>query len=312
MRYVRAVQVWPTTKMRVQLGVALTLALIGGGGAVLGEWSWLVAAGFACAGVLWYAWSTFRYHRRRALTAAPFPEEWRKILERRVEFYRALPEQSDARRRFEDDVRIFLAEQRIYGAGEGQARLDIGDETRLLIASSAAILGHGMPNFEWPQMRDIVVHPRAFDENYSNEGEAHIAGMVHHQGPILYSERDLKHGFRRHDGHNVGLHELAHVLDLADGQADGVPAGASWVSSAPWLEVVTDRLRKIRQDRYPSVLRDYAGTNEAELFAVAVESFFERPHTLRDKDPALYEMLRDYFGQDPAATPRRRSSRKFR
>jgi Mlc titration factor MtfA (ptsG expression regulator) len=306
------VQVWPTTKIRMHLVIALALALVGVGGASLDAWTWLWAAGFVCSGLALYAWTTARYHRRRALTSTPFPDAWRKILERRVEFYRALPEGSDARRRFEDDTRIFLAEQRIYGAGQGDDRLEIGDETRLLIASSAAILGHGIPNFEWPHLRDIVVHPRAFDENYSNEGDSNIAGMVHHQGPILYSERDLKLGFRRHDGHNVGLHELAHVLDLADGHADGVPVGASWVSSAPWVEVVTDRLRKVRQRRYPNVLRDYAGTNEAELFAVAVESFFERPHALRDKDSALYEMLRDYFGQDPAAAPRRRNSRKYR
>lgn len=305
-------QVWPAKKIRVQLGIALALALGGVAGAALGIWSLPLAPAFLLASALWYAWSTARYYRRRAITSSPFPEDWREILERRVDFYRALPESSDARRRFEDDIRIFLAEQRIYGAGEGDDRLEIGDETRLLIAASAAILGHGMPNFEWPRMRDIVVHPRAFDENYTNEGESNIAGMVHHQGPILYSERDLKLGFRRRDGHNVGIHELAHVLDLADGHADGVPIGASWISSAPWVEIVADRLRKVRQDRYPNVLRDYAGTNEAELFAVAVENFFERPHALRDKDVALYEMLRDYFGQDPATAPRRRNPRKFR
>jgi hypothetical protein len=305
-------QVWPRTKILIHLAVASTIALVGLLGAVFGTWSWVAAAIGPAGGAAWYAWMAGRYHRRRALVAGPFPEPWRKILERRVGFYQALPEQSDARRRFEDDVRIFLAEQRIYGAGEGDARLEIDDETRLLIASSAAILGHGMPAFEWPHMRDIVVHPRAFDENYSNEGESNISGMVHVQGPILYSERDLKLGFRRHDGHNVGLHELAHVLDLADGRADGVPVGAAWVSSAPWLDVVTDRLRKLRQDRYPHVLRDYAATNEAEFFAVAVETFFERPHKLQEKDPGLYEMLRDYFGQDPAAAPRRRDPRKFR
>jgi hypothetical protein len=207
----------------------------------------------------------------------------------------------------------------VYGTGQGTKQLAIDDETRLLIASSAAILGHGMPNFEWPRMRDIVVHPQAFNEDYAQlprrEGpgsgrerqqethHAHISGMVHYQGPILYSEHDLKLGFRRHDGHNVGLHELAHVLDMADGHADGVPVGAAWASSAPWLEVVTDRLRKLRTHRYSHTLRDYAGTNEAEFFAVAVETFFERPHRLRDKDPELYAMLRDYFGQDPAAAP---------
>jgi hypothetical protein len=305
------VQVWPATKVRVQLGVALAIALVGVAGAVLDAWSWLAASAFVCFGVGWYAWTTARYHRRRAITATPFPDDWRKILERRVEFYRALPEAGDARRHFENDVRIFLAEQQIYGAGQGNDRLEIGDETRLLIASSAAILGHGMPNFEWPRMRDIVVHPRAFDEDYGHEDPT-IAGMVHYQGPILYSERDLRLGFRRHDGHNVGLHELAHTLDLADGHADGVPIGAGWASSAPWLAIVSDRLAKLRAHRYPNVLRDYAATNEAEFFAVAVEAFFERPHALRDKDPELYGMLRDYFGQDPAAKPQRRGDRKYR
>ncbi|PRP93400.1 Protein MtfA [Enhygromyxa salina] len=304
-------QVWPSAKIRAHLGVALGLALAGLAGAAFGAWPWTAAALGLGLGAGWYLWMAGRYHRRRSLVAEPFPEPWRKILNRRVDFYRSL-DSDDARRRFEDDVRIFLAEQQVYGAGEGDARLEIDDETRLLIAASAAILGHGMPDLEWPRMRDIVVHPRAFDENYSGEGDAHISGMVHYQGPILYSERDLKLGFRRHDGHNVGLHELAHVLDLADGAADGVPAGAAWVSSAPWLEIVSDRLRKLRQHRYPHVLRDYAGTNEAEFFAVAVESFFERPRKLRDKDPELYTMLSEYFGQDPAKTPQRRSPRKFR
>lgn len=309
-RKLARVQVWPASKIRLHLAVATVFASAGLLGTLLAGWPWTAAAiGIAC-GALWYAWMAGRYHRRRALLAQPFPDEWRRILERRVSFYRELDDQA-ARRRFEDDVRIFLVEQRIYGAGQGPERLPIGDETRLLIAASAAILSHGLPNFEWPRMRDIVVHPRAFDENYGNEDPT-IAGMVHLQGPILYSERDLRLGFRRQDGHNVGLHELAHTLDLADGHADGVPIGASWASSAPWVAIISDRLAKLRADRYPNVLRDYAATNEAELFAVAVEVFFEQPHALRDKDPELYGMLRDYFGQDPAAKPRRRGDRKYR
>ncbi|PRP90410.1 M90 family metallopeptidase [Enhygromyxa salina] len=299
-------QVWPANKIRVHLGVALSFAALGLIGALASAWSWPNAVVGAVVGAVlgagWYLWMAGTYHRRRSLVSTPFPAAWRQILERRVDFYRRLPVDGEARRRFEDDVRIFLAEQNIYGAGQGARQLEIDDETRLLIASSAAILGHGMPKFEWPRLRDIVVHPRAFDEDYASEDHANITGMVHYQGPILYSERDLALGFRRHDGHNVGLHELAHVLDMADGHVDGVPIGAAWASSAPWLEVITDRLRKLRTHRYANTLRDYAGTNEAEFFAVAVETFFERPHKLRDKDPELYAMLRDYFGQDPGAS----------
>ncbi len=292
-------QVWPARTIRLHLGIAIAIASVGLVGVALAAWPWLSAGVTAGLGGLWYLWMAGRYHRRRALVAQPFPEAWQKILTRRVNFYREFDD-DDARRRFEDDVRIFLAEQRIYGAGEGEHQLEIGDETRLLIAASAAILSHGIPNFEWPRMRDIVVHPRAFNEDYGSEHPT-ISGMVHYQGPILYSERDLRHGFRRHDGHNVGLHELAHVLDLADGHADGVPVGASWASSAPWLAIVSDRLAKLREDHYPHVLRDYAATNEAEFFAVAVEAFFEKPRQMQGKHAELYELLKAYFRQDPAA-----------
>jgi Mlc titration factor MtfA (ptsG expression regulator) len=305
------VQVWPARTIRLHLTIALVLASIPLLGIATDDWPWASAGFGVVLGLVWYLWMAGRFHRRRALVRTPFPEEWQRILARRVSFYRDIVDDPERRRRFEDDVRIFLAEQRIYGAGQGSNRLEIGDETRLLIAASAAILSHGMPGFEWPKMRDIVVHPRAFDENYQSENPS-ISGMVHHQGPILYSERDLKLGFRRHDGHNVGLHELAHVMDLADGHADGVPVGAEWASAAPWLEIVTDRLGKLRNHRYPHILRDYAATNEAEFFAVAVETFFERPHKLHDKDPELYAMLSDYFGQDPAAVAHKRSPTKFR
>jgi MtfA peptidase len=305
------VQVWPATTIRLHLGIAAGFLAVGLVGAALAAWSWFGLAVAAGLGGFWYLWMAGRYHRRKALVAPPFPEAWAAILERRVGFYRDLADDPEARRRFEDDVRIFLAEQRIYGAGEGAAELEIGDETRLLIAASAAILSHGMPRFEWPRMRDIVVHARAFNEDYGSE-HANISGMVHYQGPILYSERDLRHGFRRHDGHNVGLHELAHVLDLADGHADGMPIGAEWASSAPWLAIVSDRLAKLRDPRSPNVLRAYAATNEAEFFAVAVEVFFEQPHKLRDKDAELYAMLSDYFGQDPAARPRQRERNQYR
>jgi hypothetical protein len=42
------------------------------------------------------------------------------------------------------------------------------------------------------------------------------------------------------------------------------------------------------------------GANEAELFAVATEAFFERPRELARKHPELYAMLADAYGQDPA------------
>jgi Mlc titration factor MtfA (ptsG expression regulator) len=255
---------------------------------------WTAVFGLPC-GIAYYVVATQRYRKRQRSAQEPFPEAWQRILRERVQFYRRL--EPEARARFELDVRIFLSEQRIVAAHGAQ----VDDEARLLIAASAAMLGHGLPDWDWPSLRDIVVYPRAFDSEYRDGRHGDIAGMVHAQGPILISRRDLRHGFKKpSDGHNVALHELAHVLDFGDGRADGVPDEIGWVATAPWIGIVADRLKRVRQKKGPQALRAYAGTNEAELFAVAVEAFFERPRDLRAKDPELYRMLADYFVQDPA------------
>src|SRR5205085_235521 len=123
-------------------------------------------------------------------------------------------------------------------------------------------------------------------------GDQHaISGMVHAQGPVLLSRKQIRHGFKkRTDGENVVVHELAHVIDLADGVADGSPS--IWATMPGWDALVQARIKQIRRNSGPrgrgsqnQPLRDYAGTNEAELFAVAVEAFFETPDRLRKRDP---------------------------
>ena len=49
------------------------------------------------------------------------------------------------------------------------------------------------------------------------------------------------------------------------------------------------------------MLDTYGATNAAEFFAVATECFFEKSRQLQKKHPALYDVLRDYYHQDPAA-----------
>jgi Mlc titration factor MtfA (ptsG expression regulator) len=44
----------------------------------------------------------------------------------------------------------------------------------------------------------------------------------------------------------------------------------------------------------------YGATNAAEFFAVATETFFEKPLQMRENKPALYAQLSGYYRQDPA------------
>ena len=49
------------------------------------------------------------------------------------------------------------------------------------------------------------------------------------------------------------------------------------------------------------MLDEYGATDPAEFFAVATESFFETPGELRRAYPRLYEELKRFYQQDPAA-----------
>ena len=54
---------------------------------------------------------------------------------------------------------------------------------------------------------------------------------------------------------------------------------------------------------HPTLLDCYGTTNPAEFFAVATECFFERPRAMQRRHPQLYELLSDFYHQDPAGRP---------
>ncbi|MEM1416867.1 MAG: M90 family metallopeptidase [Myxococcota bacterium] len=284
------------------LALAFALAL----GALAGLFAWLVGAtpagavatGALGAGVA-YAIATRRDRRRRRIAAAPFPAAWRKVLEGEVAYYRDL--EAPERARFEREVAYFLAEQRIAGP-RGAA---VADDLRVLVAASAVVLAFGRPGYRYPTARDVVVYDDAFSDDYAVDAGGPILGMVHQQGPILFSAKALRQGFRgERDGLNVGYHELAHVLDFDGGPADGVPSMMPFGSIGPWTRLMSqeyEKNQKRRRARRKDVLRQYAFTNEAEFFAVATEVFFEQPRKLKGKHPELYGLLVETYGQDPAA-----------
>ncbi len=257
-----------------------------------------VGIGLAAFGVLSLAATalTLLPIARRARAAdGPFPERFRAILEREVAFYRGLD--AKERARFERELAIFLAEQTITG----KRGAPVSDELRVLVAASAIVLVFGRPGFRYPSTRDVVIYDDTFDTDYEEGGaHANVLGMVHGSGPILFSSRALKQGFANsHDGLNVGLHEFAHVLDFYAGAADGVPGMMPWAAVRPWTKVMHSETARVEAHR--SILRGYAATNEAEFFAVATEAFFEKPQQMHDKHPELYALLRETYGQDPAA-----------
>ena len=272
--------------LAVLAGGVLGLAMGAAGGSAIGG-----ALGLGVGAVLWRALTT-RATERERVRLAPFPDEWRRILEERYDHYHRLP--PDLRRRFEEHVALFLAEKRITGV-EVEASLEL----RLLVAASAATLTAGWEGDHWDHLAEVLLYKKDFGRDYSFD-ENDLSGQAHPWGTIILSVPTLEESFDDpDDGFHVGLHEFAHLLDVEQTRFDGVPRGLDAARSREWLEVVDHEMDRLRRGK--SVLDPYAGESPAEFLAVAVETFFERPLDLRQRHREVYAILRDYFGQDPAA-----------
>jgi len=248
--------------------------------------------------VLWgvYSLTSERLHRLARKQDEPFPEEWEGILLEHVSFYVALSE--DEKQRFRQELQAFIRDKRITGI-----KTDIDETTRVLVASSAIIPIFGFENWKWNQIREILVYPMRFSEDFEmGAGHDHATlGMVGSgamNGVMILSKPDLLSGFQdRWDQRNVGIHEFAHLLDKADGAIDGVPGiGLERQAVKPWLELMHREMQRIRAGQ--SDIDPYGLTSEAEFFAVVSEYFFKRPAALRRDHPELHAMLEKIFRQN--------------
>ncbi len=162
----------------------------------------------------------------------------------------------------------------------------------------------------------IVVHPdevRVRREFVDDDGIVHeyddvLAGEAMEGGPVMLSWRDVSEaGESAQWGYNVVVHEFAHVLDMGDGVADGMPPLATAERRAPLAggaDRPTTKTSATRVDAgEDTVLDPYGAESPEEFFAVASEAFFVAPQAMRAEHPALYALLAGYYRQDPARQP---------
>ena len=106
------------------------------------------------------------------------------------------------------------------------------------------------------------------------------------------------------DGRNVVLHEFAHKLDEENASVDGLPPLHEADHFAQWAEVLGREyaaLEKRVARGENKVLDEYGLTSPPEFFAVATESFFEKPNAMRERLPDLYGQLKRFYRVDPAS-----------
>jgi hypothetical protein len=129
------------------------------------------------------------------------------------------------------------------------------------------------------------------------------SGESWHRGPVVLSWLDVKRGsLNRDDGHNVVLHEFAHKLDEENEIMNGLPVLRDSSHYAEWAKVLSkeyDALLIRVERRKNSVLDAYGAVSPVEFFAVATESFFEKPLQMKRKLPELYEQFKRFYNLDP-------------
>jgi MtfA peptidase len=242
--------------------------------------------------------------KRRWVTSRDFPSDWTAILERSVPFYQHLP--ASLRQRLHGHINVFLAEKTFKGCGG----LLLSDEIKVTIAAIAALLLLNGRGSYFSKLRLILVYPSAFIANqatsfgyYNLEEQQVKAGESWGTGIVVLSWENIKYDLRHwQDGRNVVLHEFAHQLDQEAGSASGVPILEKRSDYVTWGQVFRkeyEQLCRAVERGVEAVIDEYGATDPAEFFAVATETFFEKPFQLQTKHPELYQELKRYYKLDP-------------
>ena len=242
-----------------------------------------------------------REQRRKSLMTRPFPAEWEQILQQTTPLYKLLPQ--SLKPRLQGLIHVFLDEKTFVGCQD----LTVTEEMRVTIAAQACVLLLHRPEHVYPTLRTIAIYPSTYSVKRLDDTGTHDrrAGESWSYGPVVLSWIHVSGGTSNvTDGYNVVLHEFAHQLDQESGAADGAPVLETRASCASWARVLSMEYKKLCADvekHHPTVMDDYGATEPAEFFAVATETFFEKPLTMQRKYPELYAELTDYYKLDPAA-----------
>lgn len=238
--------------------------------------------------------SFFRDFRRQKFAAEPFPTGWMPIVEQRLTFTKRF--QPDELERFLVVLKVFAKDKDWVGIHG----LEISDEIKVVISGAAARLGRNLDLDVYDQLRTVVVYP----SHFSHDDEAFL-GQAFRWGQVVLSWDAVKGGLKNPgDGHDTALHEFAHMLDAASGGFDGTPELHDARDYGAWAQAFSKHFLELREKPEKNVMRAYGATNEAEFFAVATETFFEKPAQLKNRAPDLYEQLQHYYLVDPAAAIR--------
>lgn len=230
--------------------------------------------------------------RQRLSPPAPVPEHYYDLLHDYVPFYNNLDE--EGQKGFREKMQRFLSAVKIVGVNA-----DVEDLDRVLIAAGAVIPVYHIRDWEYINLREVLVYPGHFNYDYDQQGaDRTIAGMVGTgalQNVLIIAKWELRQGFIASSStRNTAIHEFVHLIDKMDGMLDGVPEIILERKYIPqWQQLMQQTMEQIR--RGVSDIDPYAATSPVECFAVLAEYYFEQPDLFKVNHPELHIMLTKIF-----------------
>lgn len=190
--------------------------------------------------------------------------------------------------------------------------VDLTGDGRLHLAAQAQLPLLHLADLDWYQgFHEIVLYPDDFlspqrhrdASGVEHEWDGEHSGEAWLQGPVILAWPGVlsSGGW---DAYNLVIHELAHKLDMLNGDANGLPPLHADMRIDAWasaMQSAYDDLNRQLDDNpeAETAIDPYAAENPAEFFAVTSEYFFSAPDLLHAAYPLVYTQLQLFYRQDP-------------
>lgn len=253
-------------------------------------------------------WSFSAWRRKRTLARFPISvQQWQSVRER-LPILDGIDEAEDQWLR-EASI-LFLNEKHLTCL----PGVELDDEQRLVLAAQAQLPLLHLGDLNWYQgFHEIILYPDDFkspQRHRDASGVEHAwdgehSGEAWQQGPIILACNGV-FGSGGWEAYNLVIHELAHKLDMLNGDANGLPPLHSDMPVQRWANAMQHAFDDLNRqlDRDPEAdtpIDPYAAENPAEFFAVTSEYFFSAPDLLHQAYPEVYQQLSLFYRQNPLA-----------
>ncbi len=248
-------------------------------------------------------WPFTQFRRKRILRDFPIAETaWRELVQTHPILQGFRGEEEHKLR----EISTLFLHEKIFEPVKG---LKLSEPMRLSIAAQCCLPALNLGPDWLDGWRTVIVYPGEFirkrerfdDSGVMHEWEEIASGEAWRLGPLILSWADLEVSGLG-EGYNVAIHEIAHKLDLLNGEVNGFPPLHRGMSGKDWSQAFTaafgDLNRRVDQGE-ETAIDPYAAEEPGEFFAVLSEYFFERPDLVYEQYPEVYRQLAAFYRQSP-------------